>query len=355
MSSKPKLEAKIVKHAHRKRFYDYVRGKGKDKFTFSHVYWHMFLRSGKGNVFKLADELAAADLGMDVSILRTAHRTLKKDGWVVKNRPGNQGVPEWTVNTEAVSSDGKSTSGKPTAGKSTSAKPSTGLPTTAVVLHSQDAHAPTSSSTPSASTPPEELASEQASRLPASQDRKEEKPTPQGLEPESEDNTNPTIKPVYSDGRMNWVSEAEAVKELGLCFPAFKLGDAQPTPKEIRLMQEIIAKCDGYRVLPRTAMDYARKHKQGGLVPRSVKKLHEAICGEDTSSTNGLVAQTKEHSVETCGPCRKELAAMPCSRCHGATYGKPTIERGEPFCAECMKLPAYRRESGERGFLTSSI
>lgn len=199
----------------------------------------------------------------------------------------------------------------------------------------------------------EKVVSEQASGLSASQDEKG-KPTPQGLEPETEDKTNPKIEPVWSEGRADWVGEAETVTELGLCFPAFKL-DATPTPKEIRLMQEVIVKCDGYRLLPRTAMDYARKHKQGGLVPRSVKKLHEAICGEDTSSTNGLVAQTKEHSVETCGLCRKELAAAPCSRCHGSTYGKPAIEHGKPFCGECMKLPAYRRESGKRDYLTSSI
>jgi hypothetical protein len=146
------INAKIVKHAHRKRFYDYLRGKGRDKFTLSHVYWHMYLRSGKGDVFKLADELAAADLGMDVSVLRGAHRTLVKEGWLVKHRPANQGVPEWTVNTEAIPTAGKPGGGKATSGRDSGGEASTGSDHTAVVLHSLDADASTSSSTPLAST-----------------------------------------------------------------------------------------------------------------------------------------------------------------------------------------------------------
>jgi hypothetical protein len=68
----------------------------------------------------------------------------------------------------------------------------------------------------------------------------------------------------------------------------------------------------------------------------------------------------------TIDPPRKPLASKPvnpnCNRCHGATYGSPTWEpsiydpNGEkkPFCADCMKLPQYRRHEGERSFMKAS-
>ena len=37
----------------------------------------------------------------------------------------------------------------------------------------------------------------------------------------------------------------------------------------------------------------------------------------------------------------------PCSKCKGSTYGSPQYEDGKPYCANCMKLPRYRRESGK--------
>ena len=105
---KSKLEAKIVKHAHRRRFQEYVRTKGRDKSTIGYVYWNMFLRSGKGNVFELEESLFLADLGIGKNALRPARKTLFDDGWLSKAAQkidpltGKWGTTAWTVNTEAV-------------------------------------------------------------------------------------------------------------------------------------------------------------------------------------------------------------------------------------------------------------
>ena len=153
------------------------------------------------------------------------------------------------------------------------------------------------------------------------------------------------IESVWSKGRWDWVSSYDAHHEVRECFPALKMSGTKTTDTEMRLMQEIIVQCDSHQVLPRQAMEFARKHKQNApaLIPRSVQGLWDATCGLKVSTTNGLLAQTKEHDPKVCGICMKELQEMPCARCHGTTYGKPTIELGKPFCGDCMKLPEYRR------------
>jgi hypothetical protein len=110
-------------------------------------------------------------------------------------------------------------------------------------------------------------------------------------------------------------------------------------------------------VLPCQCMEYARKHKQStpGLIPRSPQGLWDAICGAKVSATNSLAAQTKDHDPATCGLCVKELNAKPCDHCNGSTWNKPVVVHGRVYCQECMKLPSYRRESGERKVMTSTI
>jgi len=100
---------------------------------------------------------------------------------------------------------------------------------------------------------------------------------------------------------------------LALCFPAFS--DAQPTVTEMLMVQEIIGRCDVHFLLPRTCMEYARKHKKDGLVPRSVKALHAAICGADVSTINGLMAQTKQHEPQECWQCKAAAKDIMCKRC----------------------------------------
>jgi hypothetical protein len=147
--AKKKLDMKFVKHAHRRAFYEYLRDKGRDKFTLSHVYWYMYLRSGKGNVFHLADEHAAADMGMDLSRYRATRRVLKADGWMGCNRPDHQGVPDWVLSTEA-----KRTGAICATPKGTSAKGSNAKAPTAVVVHRQEALDPNAYTFPCETTSP---------------------------------------------------------------------------------------------------------------------------------------------------------------------------------------------------------
>jgi hypothetical protein len=106
--AKSKLAAKIVKHAHRRAFQEYVRHKGRDKTTIGYVYLMMFLRSGEGNRFELKEELFLADLGLGKNAFRSARKTLMDDGWLSRGTQkidpltGKWGLVEYTVNVEPV-------------------------------------------------------------------------------------------------------------------------------------------------------------------------------------------------------------------------------------------------------------
>jgi hypothetical protein len=157
------IKAKIVKHAHRRRFQEYVRTKGRDKSTIAYVYWSMYLRSGKGDVFELEEGLFLADLGIGKNALRPARKTLVDDGWLSKGRQkvdpvtGKWGTTAWTVNTEPVAQSEGNGTAAPSTGDRFSGDRSTAARSVGdtVVLHPLYADASTSSCTPSASTPPE--------------------------------------------------------------------------------------------------------------------------------------------------------------------------------------------------------
>ncbi len=77
--------------------------------TIGYVYWNMFMRSGKGNLFELEEGLFLADLGIGKNSLRPARKTLYDDGWLSKAAQtidpltGKWGVlPRGQLNTEAV-------------------------------------------------------------------------------------------------------------------------------------------------------------------------------------------------------------------------------------------------------------
>ena len=167
---KSPLQAKIVKHAHRRRFYDSIRGMGKKRFTMSHVYWYMYLRSGAGDMFELAEELMQADLDMDHSTLYPVLKNLEKAGWIKKHRPrdtktGRLGVITWQVFTslpevektevEAEEPQCEQPTVEPTVGFTNGGTPNVGTtnggkPDTTVVLHNSNADAPTLPQSPSA-------------------------------------------------------------------------------------------------------------------------------------------------------------------------------------------------------------
>jgi hypothetical protein len=146
----------------------------------------------------------------------------------------------------------------------------------------------------------------------------------------------------------------DVVEEMRRCFPGFR--EVDPSVDEVLLMREIIAKCDDFCMYPRTAMEYAKKHKRNpkdaALIPRSIKQLHKAICGKDVSTTNGLLAQTKEHDPRNCGTCLMEIRNKACARC-GKTPVVLAPDGTANYCGNCNSLPTYRRESGRSNYLTA--
>ncbi len=167
---------------------------------------------------------------------------------------------------------------------------------------------------------------------------------------------NNRIKPCHLPASLRWCDDADILDHLRRCFPAFKA--AEPSVKELELMQQVIAKCDESCCFPSECIAYARKHKAGkneGLVPRSVQALWNAVCGENVSTTNGLLQQTKDHKPGECWICKAELKTKACKRCGGQPVVYEYPDSAEAiWCAKCLALPEYRRESGQHGYFTAA-
>ena len=108
-------------------------------------------------------------------------------------------------------------------------------------------------------------------------------------------------------------------------------------------------------------MDWAKTHIPAGKLLgalRSVRGLHNAICGDKVSTTNGLLAQFKDHTnPKECHICLKKVQGVNCAT-RGCKSWVELNDDGTPgeYCPGCIKkIPAYRRESGKRNILTSSI
>jgi hypothetical protein len=340
MSKKKKsIEAKLVKFAHRRRFQDYVREKGREKMTLAYVYWAMWHRSGQGNVFELEEGLFLADLGIGKNALRPARATLTKDGWLSKAQQkinpltGKWGTTAWTVNTEPVAhSEGVGTVAPLTGDRSAG---------DTVVLHSLDAIASTSTCTPSAST------SSGLTDLSINQSVAQGSEKEPVLTLEAKDKTNPEQSPEDFSVEMptGWVyGREEVLREMAACWQAFRRG-TQPSDEEVRLFTEILAKCDDNSCFPSQPMEWAQAHilnpKLLGAL-RSVKGLHRAVCGEGVSSTNGLLAQYKDHckNPKACGICLKKTQGIRCASQYGCKNWVELGWDGKPskYCAQCAKL-----------------
>lgn len=92
-----------------------------------------------------------------------------------------------------------------------------------------------------------------------------------------------------------WISEDDLLEHMGKCWRVFSLDDANPTVAELEMFMDIMAACDNRTCYPEDAMEFARTHIKpkeprlwGAL--QSVRGFHKAICGEDVSTTNGLLA-----------------------------------------------------------------
>lgn len=371
MHKKKSIQAKLVMHDHRRRFQEYVREKGREKMTLSYVYWAMFHRSGKGNVFELEEELFLGDLGISHPALFAARTALTKDGWLV-NVPqfnqGKRGVTKWVVNTVAtVNSVDTSTTVNSTTVISTSVKSvGVGSVYNTVVLHSlgalenQNPNASTSSvpqkqgSTSSAATdlPTNQLlvadAAGESKTLQTSSVKDHESAT------EDKTKANPTPDG-YETSWGTWVSQEEVLGHMENCWSAYKTD--QPTVAEFNLFVEIMRKCDQHSCSPEQAVDFAKTHMPTKLVGglRSVKGLHNAVCGDNVSTTNGLIAQYADHyaAIADCWMCLKKVKDILCERC-----GKTSVfllPDGSPskYCKKCGKLGTVK--SSAKGFTDEEV
>jgi len=358
--AKKKLDFKFVKHAHRRRFQEYIRAKGNNKTTIGYVYWNMYFRSGKGNVFELEESLFLADLGIGKNALRPARKTLVDDGWLSKAAQkidpltGKWGTTTWTVNTEPVAlKEGVGTVALLAAARvadvGSTGDREQGDTVGIHLLGALNPNAHTSSCEPMAPT------SSGLTNLPTdqsvAQDQEQDKPE------ESLSSQAKKEQPQNREARIEarempsgaWVSGADLLEHMGNCWSAFRL--AKPTVAELEMFMEIMAKCDDNCCYPEDAMAFARTHIQpkepklwGAM--QSVKGLHNAVCGERVSTTNGLLAQHKDHNrnAKECPICLKKAQGVKCKNPNGCKNWVTLDWNGNPseYCAGCEKtVPAY--------------
>jgi hypothetical protein len=98
---KKKLEAKLFPWKARKPLWEMAKKYKRQKYVLIAVWDYMMWRSGRGNLFELAEELVILDTGMDKNALRWARRTLIAEGWLRKEIPrrpsGTREVTRWIV------------------------------------------------------------------------------------------------------------------------------------------------------------------------------------------------------------------------------------------------------------------
>ena len=172
MSSKQprkKLEAKLFPFQARKNLFEMAKKYGKRKFTLIAVWTYMFTRSGKGNIFKLAESIILWDLGMTHEPLWQTQKILMAEGFLSKTKRRVKEVTEWTVLTGGKSADKVLQADYPPADYPTVDKSASGLSANTVGIHELDAVANTSTCLPTEDTSTDgQLASKSVSSAPPS-------------------------------------------------------------------------------------------------------------------------------------------------------------------------------------------
>lgn len=324
------IAAKIVKHAHRRRFQDYLRTKGRDKSTIAYVYWSMYLRSGKGNVFELAEELFLSDLGIGKNALRPARAELVKDGWLSKEAQkidpltGKWGTTQWIVNEESVavaSSEGVGTDAPLTGDRSpdvgSAGDRSAG---DTVVLHSLYANASTS---PQSATPPSDcLPHGVTSSVSSKRDSKQEPSAFSSVELSEEEDLGTIDKP-EQDQNQEQPQRPQTVQEMydgDLNAPVELLHKITPeitdamVREQLPICEKILAHFDPvedkYMVMAANmVLQYNRTHRSGKFASKEDKKLYIHSAAQFLKALDSpnaaLMNDYWAHNFDDCEVCTK--------------------------------------------------
>jgi hypothetical protein len=298
----------------------------------------------------------ARELDIDVDTVKTVKKSLRAKGWTsyVERRKRPDGGDSTVV--EKVHLPWGKISTTPQRDFSTTTLEDNFHRREGEKLHQQKEYSfevPLSSPAgPQADSVKKQDSDEDATDLPTNQfeaDLKSESKTvaanPNAFEAEDKANPNPDEDEFAVEMPLSGVvyNRTDILLFMGDCWSAFK-SSATPTPDEFRFFAEILAKCDDNTCYPSDAMTWAQTHifnpkLLGGL--RSVKGLHKAICGEGVSSTNGLLAQYKDHqrNIKACGVCLKKVQGVKCAS--GTCKNWVALgDDGVPtkYCAQCAKL-----------------
>lgn len=354
-----KIPAKFFPFAARQPLWDMAKKHGKMKYTIVAIWEYMYWRSGKTNLFELADDLVCLDLGCDTHTLCGVRKVLQAEGWLKKESLRDKGgkwlTRGWTVLINLAPTCAKSPSGEaqphghqphghqphvdePHADEPHVVDYTALYPPSSVILQSSE---PTVSCDPSISvltyqSTNQSVASEISTSNPISvlnSDRV------QDIGSEAEEKTNPTPDEFAMPSGVVY-NRTDILLRMGDCWSAFK-HSAVPNADEFRLFIDILAKCDDNSCYPSEPMAWAQTHilnpKLLGAL-RSVKGLHKAICGADVSSTNGLLAQYKDHckNPKACGICLKKVQGIKCAMGTCKNWVELGYD-GEPtqYCKQC--------------------
>jgi hypothetical protein len=402
-TKKPKIAAKFFPFAARQPLWEMAKKYGKKKYTIVAIWDYMWWRSGKGGLFELAEDIVCWDLDCDPTTLRAVRKILIAEGWLRKETLRDKGG-KWLTRgftvIAKVATVPKSPGGEE---QPPSHEPAVAVPTVegtsdggtphTVLVHELDADASTPELEPTSSG---FVVSELVSESKATGFDENQNQTPSSLNLSSEEQTQNQTQPL-----LPYQSEtAKAIADI--LYPVGILGDYHAVMAKLEQVAEY-----------NYALDYLkwnRGHKTGALFIRSVDQLEKAMetgygvtdmvahkekadkcpvciavakkaedekaaktpcnhCGKmgarwdwfdqcrecfDEANRQGAAEINMEKARSKTGWTPPQPTRNPsCSHCKGSTYGNPTYEDGKPYCGDCMKMPKYRRHSGEREILSA--
>ena len=165
----------------------------------------------------------------------------------------------------------------------------------------------------------------------------------EGFPPPAEENLEPPEVceqenlPVLQNGEP--CTDEVVLDHLRRCFPAYRT--AMPSPEDYRLMREVVVTCDEGCCYPSDLVAHAERHNADPrYVPRSVRRLHAAVCGPNVSVTDSLLQRHKRHCAPDCRECRARLKDAKCQRCGKQAAVQP--DGTATYCSECLRLTQQR-------------
>lgn len=298
-----KIPAKFFPFAVRQPLWDMAKKHGRMKYSIVAIWDYMYWRSGKKNLFELAEDLVCLDLGCDPTTLRAVRRILIAEGWLRKETLRDKGG-KWEVRGWTVIANILSTVPKPIGGEDQppSREPAVAGPTVDSTSGGQHPRTvssilcdPPSSCTPSAS-PSSGLRSDLLTDQLTSDSSGQEKEKPEPLRLSSEEQSKDKDKTRTTE----WLAAQPYSPAKNLFFEFYPVYNDKLVAEQwascLWLANHPIFAEDGVLAM----LKWNRIHEGGKWRFRSPKQMVNALNAEGAHAVNNYFT----HDFDGCPKCK---------------------------------------------------